>query len=307
MADQLTHAAPAARPQQPTRVVAGAVTATPVEGGEEIDRRHAQRLESIGSLAAGIAHEINTPIQFVGDSVQFLTDAFADMVEMLERYRTLRESLSDHPDFAAVAAALTADEHDLDIDFIVAETPRAVLRTREGIARVAAIVHAMREFSHPGGVRALADLGEIVRSAVTVCRHEYKATAELSLDLAPLPPVVCERGDVGQVVMNLVVNAAHALEARAPRDDPPRIDVIVRAAPGGVELVVADNADGIDAVTLQRIFDPFFTTKDPGRGTGQGLAMAATVLARHGGTIEAHSEVGRGTSMTCWFPVESTS
>jgi signal transduction histidine kinase len=306
MVGQLTHA-PDAEGEAPMRVVAGAVDSAVVGGADEIERRHAQRLESIGSLAAGIAHEINTPMQFVGDSVQFLTDAFTDLVEILGRYRALRESLAGHPDFSAEAEAMEALEHELDIDFIIAETPRAVTRTCEGIARVAAIVHAMREFSHPGGVRALADLGDIVRSAVTVCRHEYKTIAELSLDLAPQPPLMCERGDVGQVIMNLVVNAAHAIEARAPRDDPPRIDVIVRSARNGIELVVADNGDGIDAAILPRIFDPFFTTKDPGRGTGQGLALAVTVLARHGGTIEAHSEVGRGSEMICWFPLEPAS
>lgn len=271
---------------------------------QEIELRQAQRLESIGSLAAGIAHEINTPIQFVGDSVHFLADAVTDLIELLARYRELRTIVADHPDFAAAAEALLAAEDDLDAAFIETETPRAIARTFDGIGRVASIVHAMREFSHPGGARALADMSEVVRSAVTVCRNEYKNVAELSLDLAPLPPLMCERGDVGQVVVNLVVNAAHAIEARVPREDPPRIDVILRSARDGIELVVRDNGDGIEADVLPRVFDPFFTTKGPGRGTGQGLALAATVLDRHDGTIGVDTQVGSGTEITCWFPVE---
>jgi signal transduction histidine kinase len=274
---------------------------------QEIELRQAQRLESIGSLAAGIAHEINTPIQFVGDSVHFLADAVTDLIEMLARYRELRTLVAEHPDFAAVAEALLVAEDDLDAAFIEMETPRAIARTFDGIGRVASIVHAMREFSHPGGARALADMGDVVRSAVTVCRNEYKNVAELSLDLAPLPPLMCERGDVGQVVVNLVVNAAHAIESRVPRDDPPRIDVILRGARDGIELVVRDNGDGIEAEVLPRIFDPFFTTKGPGRGTGQGLALAATVLDRHDGTIGVSTQVGGGTDITCWFPMGQAS
>jgi signal transduction histidine kinase len=278
-----------------------------VDARHEIELRQAQRLESIGSLAAGIAHEINTPIQFVGDSVHFLADAVTDLTELLARYRELRTLVAEHPDFAAAADALLVAEEDFDAAFIEAETPRAIARTFDGIGRVASIVHAMREFSHPGGARAPADMGDIVRTAVTVCRNEYKNIAEMVLDLAPLPPLVCERGDVGQVVVNLVVNAAHAIEDRAPRDDPPRIDVVLRAARDGIELVVRDNGDGIDAEILPRIFDPFFTTKGPGRGTGQGLALAATVLDRHDGTIGARTELGRGTDITCWFPLELVS
>lgn len=300
--------APVAPPRATTRCPgcdADVSVADPTEEARrEIELRQAQRLESIGSLAAGIAHEINTPIQFVGDSVHFLADAVTDLIELLARYRELRTLVADHPDFAAAAEALLVAEDDLDAAFIEMETPRAIARTFDGIGRVASIVHAMREFSHPGGARALADMGDVVRSAVTVCRNEYKNIAELSLDLAPLPPLMCERGDVGQVVVNLVVNAAHAIEARAPRDDPPRIDVIVRGARDGIELIVRDNGDGIETDVLPRIFDPFFTTKGPGRGTGQGLALAATVLDRHDGTIGVSTRMGVGTDITCWFPME---
>jgi len=267
----------------------------------EIEVRQARCLESIGSLAAGIAHEINTPLQYVGDSVHFLADGLTDLLELLVRYRELRDEVAAHPDFAARAGALVVAEDELDAAFIEEETPRAITRTFEGIGRVTSIVHAMKEFSHPGGVRALADLTVVVRSAVTVSRHEYKNIADLVLDLHPAPPVLCERGDVGQVVVNLVVNAAHAIADRAARDDPPRIDVAVRPAGAGVEIVVADNGDGIDDAIRSRVIDPFFTTKAPGRGTGQGLALAQAVMERHDGTMAIDTAVGRGTTVTCWF------
>jgi len=267
----------------------------------ELQLRHAQKMESIGQLAAGIAHEINTPTQYIGDNIHFVQDGFRDLGALLDAQSRLLAAVKQGGDTAALVAEVEAAAKTADVEYLAEEIPKAIEQSLEGVKRVAKIVGAMKEFSHPGGVRALADLTVVVRSAVTVSRHEYKNIADLVLDLHPAPPVLCERGDVGQVVVNLVVNAAHAIADRAARDDPPRIDVAVRPAGAGVEIVVADNGDGIDDAIRSRVIDPFFTTKAPGRGTGQGLALAQAVMERHDGTMAIDTAVGRGTTVTCWF------
>ena len=248
------------------------------------------------SWRPGVAHEINTPIQFVGDSVHFLREAFAELQGHLERYRAAAET-------AAVARRGGRAEAEADLEFLTAEIPESLERALEGIERVAEIVRAMKEFAHPQRAeQAAADLNRAIDSTLTVARNEWKYVADVVTDLGELPPVVCHLGELNQVILNLVVNAAHAIaDAGAGRGV---IRVATRAAGEWVEITVSDTGAGIPEAIRDRIFDPFFTTKEVGRGTGQGLAIArAIVVDKHGGTLDFETEVGRGTTFRIRLPV----
>jgi PAS domain S-box-containing protein len=268
----------------------------------ETELRHAQKLESVGQLAAGIAHEINTPIQFVGDNVRFLQDAFADLDRVIVAYRQAGES-AEPADGLAEASRL---EGEIDIGFLAGEIPQAIDQTLEGVERVATIVRAMKAFGHPtGDDKAPADLNESVRNTLVVAGNAVRYVANVVTDLGELSPVWCHLGDINQVVLNLVVNAAHAVAA-AVGDSGQLGTITVRTRQEGDEVVVevADTGVGIAPEIAHRIFEPFFTTKDVGAGTGQGLALVySLVTERHGGAIGFESESGAGTTFTVRLPV----
>jgi PAS domain S-box-containing protein len=267
----------------------------------ERELRHTQKLESVGQLAAGIAHEINTPIQFVGDNVRFLADAFSD----LSRFALACQRAAAEGDAGARATA-EAIAREVDADQLLTEVPLAVEQTLEGISRVATIVRAMKAFGHPStDSKAPADLNEAIRNTVIVANNEIKQVAELDLDLAELPDVWCHAGDLNQVLLNLVVNAADAIRDQvAGTSDVGRITIRSRAGADAVTLEVEDTGAGIPADIASRIFEPFFTTKSVGRGTGQGLALAyGLVTDRHGGSLTFTSDAGLGTTFRVTLPV----
>jgi signal transduction histidine kinase len=270
-------------------------------GRLESELRHAQKLESVGQLAAGIAHEINTPVQFVGDNVRFLEDAFSDFSRVVEAYRQVDGS----PEPEAVLARARELATEVDTAFLVAEVPQAITQTLEGVDRVATIVRAMKAFGHPSEEhKAPADLNEAVRNTLVVANNELKGVAEVVTDLGDLPLVRCHVGDVNQVLLNLVVNAAHAVAARVGTSGE-RGTVTVRTRHDGDEVVieVADTGVGIPPEIAGRVFEPFFTTKEVGKGTGQGLALAHSLVTnRHGGTIRFDSYPGAGTTFTVRLP-----
>jgi two-component system, NtrC family, sensor kinase len=263
----------------------------------EVELRMAQKLEAVGQLAAGIAHEINTPVQFVGDSVHFLREAFEDLRGLLDAYRdALGESLP-----SAVRERLAAAEAQADAEYLRERVPAAVERTLEGVERVASIVRAMKEFAHPQTEQAPADINRALLTTLTVARNEYKYVAEVRTVLESLPPVVCNLSDLNQVFLNLVVNAAQAIE-----DGPQETGtILIRTARDGdaVTIVVRDDGCGIPRDIRERVFDPFFTTKGVGRGSGQGLAIARAIVDRHAGSLELATEVGRGTTFTIRLPI----
>ena len=262
----------------------------------------AQKLESIGQLAAGVAHEINTPIQFVGDNTRFLQDAFASLVQLLDAQRELGA-----PGVPDGAARVAAAEEAADLDYLRDEIPRAVAQTLEGVSHVASIVRALRAFAHPDrGEPVPADLNQALQSTLTVARNEIKYVADVETDLAEIPPVLCHPGDLNQVFLNLIVNAVHAI-ADVVGGSGTRGRIRVRTAREGDSVVVsiADTGTGIPADVQPRIFDPFFTTKPIGRGTGQGLAIAhAVVVDKHGGTLTFETEAGRGTTFHVRVPID---
>jgi PAS domain S-box-containing protein len=270
----------------------------------ELDLRHAQKLESVGRLAAGIAHEINTPIQFIGDNVRFLDSAFADMGPLYAAYRQLLTAVHDPESLAEALRNVEADATDIDIDFIMEEVPVAIAQTLDGITRVAGIVRAMKAFGHPGTEqKTKADLNEAIGNTLVVANNEIKYVADVETDLAELPLVYCHLGDINQVMLNLVVNAAQAIgSADRGRGT---IRVSTRLEGSYVLIEVADTGTGVPPEIADRLFDPFFTTKEVGTGTGQGLALVRTLVAgRHGGTVTFTTEAGTGTVFTVRLPVD---
>ncbi len=274
----------------------------------EIELRHAQKLEAVGQLAAGIAHEMSTPIQFVGDSVRFLEHAFQDLTALLLQTDRVIQAAPRSPEIEALAASLAEARGQADLAYLLDRVPKAVARVSDGIDRVATIVRAMKEFSHPDQrEQEPADLNRAIDVALIVCRSEYRQVAELRFDPGELPLCTCHAGDIQQVVVNLVVNAAHAIEDAARGTEKPgaiRIATAYDADDGCVVVSVADNGTGIRTGVRHRIFDPFFTTKAVGRGTGQGLAIShAIVVERHGGRLSFDSEVGAGTTFYVRLPI----
>ncbi len=277
----------------------------------ENDLAQAQKLESVGRLAAGVAHEINTPVQFVSDSVSFVREAMNDLSQIVDKYRDLRNATenSGQPgaDVAAAAKAAAEAEDDVDLDYILENAPVALDRARDGLGRVAAIVRSMKEFAHPDRKEmAQSDLNQAIRSTLVIASNEYKYVAEVETDLSSgLPPVNCYAGEINQVVLNLIVNAAHAIgDVVKGTDKKGKIRVQTRVLDDQVEISIGDTGKGIPVEVRARIFDPFFTTKEVGKGTGQGLAIARTVVVdKHGGTLHFETEVGVGTTFFIRLPI----
>lgn len=269
----------------------------------DLELRHAQQLESVGRLAAGIAHEINTPIQFVGDNVRILESAFADLSRLCAPYRALVATMEARADSTTALQDIEAVAKEIDIDFVLEEVPLAIGQALEGINRVADIVRAMKAFGHPGTEsKTRADLNEAIGHTLIVANNEIKYVADVETDLGELPMVQCHLGDINQVVLNLVVNAAHAIGS-ANRG---RGTIRVSTRPDGDQVIIkiADTGTGVPADIADKLFDPFFTTKGVGMGTGQGLALVRTlVMDRHGGSIDVTTEAGVGTVFTIRLPV----
>jgi two-component system NtrC family sensor kinase len=236
----------------------------------------AQKLESVGRLASGIAHEINTPIQFVSDNVYFLRESLSDVIELLQRHRGLRG--------------------------------RALERCTDGLGRVATIVRSMKEFAHPSQKqKTLADLNHALASTLIIAKNEYKYVADVETDYGEVPLVLCHPGELNQVFLNLIVNAAHAIESVVQGSDRRgTIRVVTRHEGGVVRISVSDTGTGIPESIRDHIFDPFFTTKEVGKGTGQGLSIArSVVIDKHGGSLTFESTLGVGTTFHVRLPLRS--
>lgn len=272
----------------------------------EIELRHAQKLEAVGALAAGIAHEINTPIQFVGDNVRFLRDAFADIDKLLEAYRAFRQRASESSLLRGIGEDLALKENTVDLDYLLEEIPKALGQSLDGVTRVATLVQAMKVFAHPDGAEKTAtNINEALLSTLTVARNELKYVANVQTDLGELPLVFCNVGEINQVFLNLLVNAAHAIGDVKERTGERGL-IHVRSFLDGEAVVISisDTGAGIPEAIRNKIFDPFFTTKRSGKGSGQGLAIARSVIVeRHGGSLTFTSEVGKGTTFDIRIPL----
>ncbi|MBR9971959.1 PAS domain S-box protein [Magnetospirillum sulfuroxidans] len=261
------------------------------------------RLASVGQLAAGIAHEINTPIQYVGDNLRFVRDAIGDMANVLAMARTLAHSSDSGncQDFETAYAAA-------DIDYLKDELPTAIDQSLDGVAQVSRIVLSMKEFSHPGSShKSMTDINRALDSTLTVSRNTWKQVATIETDFAAdLPPVQCHAGEINQVFLNLITNAAHAIEASG-KPLPGRIAITTRKDRDNVRISIQDSGTGISSAIKEKIFDPFFTTKSVGKGTGQGLAICLDVIKiKHGGRLDVNGNEGNGAEFVITLPIDGS-
>jgi signal transduction histidine kinase len=262
-----------------------------------------EKLAAVGALAAGIAHEINTPMQFVGDNVEFVADSLGEVMRALERYRAI---CAEH---GALEEDLRVVEVEHDLEFLKERMPKSLIQARDGLRRVADIVQAVKSFGHEGGgEKGPCDVNKTLLDAITLSRSEYKDVADVVSSLGEIPQAIGYAGELSQVFLNLIVNAAHAIHA-ARTLEKARGTIAIDTRKEGERIVVTirDDGCGIPEPLRDRIFEPFFTTKEVGRGTGLGLSIARTIIVdRHGGTLAFESEVGRGTAFHIALPVDSS-
>ncbi len=276
----------------------------------ERDLHRAHKLEAIGQLAAGIAHELNSPIRYIGDNIRFLQDSLKDISGVLRTYDLLwRELLASGAIPEEMGRRLAKSHDDADIEYLAEEIPKTLDQSLEGVGRVEKIVRAMKDFSHPGdGDKTLADMNALLKTTMTICRNEWKYVAELETDLAAdLPRVSCFATEIGQAFLNIIVNGAHAIEhfTEGGKRGLGKITLQTSLAGNRVHIRIHDTGGGIPQEIQDRIFDPFFTTKERGKGTGQGLAIAHRVVVdRHQGALSFESEKGCGTTFIIELPLE---
>jgi signal transduction histidine kinase len=274
-----------------------------------LEHAASQKLESVGRLAAGVAHEINTPVQFVTDNVQFMRTSMIDIAAVALAYRSLRHAVQSEGDVVAAVQRTVDAEKAADLDYILENTPLAIDSSIEGLGRIATIVRSMKEFAHPDqAVKQSADLNQAIRSTLVVAHNEYKYVAEIDTQLTDLPLVQCHLGEINQVILNLLVNASHAISDVVKHTGSlGKLTVRSRLDGEEVEISVSDTGMGIPEAVRAKIFDPFFTTKEVGKGTGQGLAIARSVIVnKHGGTLRFETECGKGTTFFIRLPVDAT-
>lgn len=254
----------------------------------------AQRLKSIGQLAAGVAHEINTPVQFVSDNTTFLDTSFTSLIDAI----TSLSEIAEQQDPEAVAII----RKETDLEFLLEDVPDAMQQSREGLQQIADIVRAMKAFAHPGGEIVPTNINGLITTTVAITRNEWRYHADIDLDLADdLPQPATDEGQIKQVLLNLIVNAADAVaDAGKERGT---ITVTTRPVPDGVSITIADTGIGMSPEVQERIYERFFTTKQAGRGSGQGLAIAYDAVTAHGGDIQVESAVGVGTTFTITLPL----
>jgi signal transduction histidine kinase len=274
----------------------------------ESELYQAQKLESVGRLAAGVAHEINTPVQFVNDNCYFLRDAVAQIGEVVRVYRdALAAVAAGEVTLEEARERVAAAEESADYSFLSENMPTAVERALEGLERVAVIVRSMKEFSHPNqGAMSSSDINAAIRSTLTVARHEYKYVADIETRLGELPPVICNIGEFNQTFLNILVNAAHAIESVvAGTEKRGLITISTRHEGDSVLISIQDTGGGIPESVQESIFDPFFTTKEVGKGTGQGLAIARSVIVdKHHGSLNFETVPGVGTTFLIRMPLD---
>jgi PAS domain S-box-containing protein len=299
----------------PVRGDDGAPMGVLIVGKDVTERRmlerqlaQAHRLEGIGQLAAGVAHEINTPTQFIGDNVRFVAGAFQEMEQVLGRFNELLEACRSNSVTQELVFSVSEDCAPDKLEFLLTEVPGAIEHSLDGVRRVTEIVQGMRQLSHPGTEgMSPTDINRAVESTTTVARNEYKYVARLDLDLDPwIPQVQCNPGEINQVILNILINASHAVaDAVQQRGDGSTGLITVQTRPDGefVEIRISDTGTGIPLSVQGRIFDPFFTTKEVGKGTGQGLAIAHTIIERHRGSIRFQTEEGVGTTFIIRLPI----
>jgi signal transduction histidine kinase len=266
----------------------------------------AEKLQAVGQLAAGLAHEVNTPTQFIGDGLHFLKEAFVGYQRLIREYRCAVESLGTTDAGRVLVDNLRRTEEDADLAYFDANVPTSFVTCLDGVIRISSIVKAMKEFAQPDQrQKALADLNQALQATLVVARGDYAEVAEITTELGDLPLVLCHVADLNQVFLSLIINAAHAIEDVVAKGSGKGTIGIRTAREGDVARIdISDSGCGIPEAIRNRVFEPFFTTKEVGKGTGQGLAIArSVVVVGHGGTLTFESEIGKGTTFTIRLPI----
>ena len=274
----------------------------------EIENNQARKLEAVGSLAAGIAHEINTPIQFVGDNTSFLSDAFKSLISLIETNENLWQKAKAGGDLVSIYSEKVKAEENADLEYLKGEIPTAIEQTLDGVQRVTKIVRAMKDFAHSDqGEKSFSNVNDMLLGCLTVSQNELKYVADVETDLCQkLPEIECYRDELSQVFLNLLINAAHTIA-----------DVVGDASVGKgaitvstlreneyVVIKISDTGKGIPQSIRDRIFDPFFSTKDVGKGSGQGLSIARKIIVKkHEGSLDFETEEGKGTTFVIRLPI----
>lgn len=275
----------------------------------EIQLAQTRKLEAVGQLASGIAHEINTPIQYVGDNVHFLQDAFTAINASINKNQQLTKSLKEKMPVDTFIKEMKINIEEMDIEYFQKEIPVAIEQTLEGVEHVSNIVRSMKEFSHPGVKKKIAvDINHAIRNTIMVSRNEWKYVAEMETELDPgLSLVSCLPGEINQVFLNMIINAAHAIGDIVNDKKKKKGIIRITTCRSGenVKICISDTGPGIPKEIQSKIFDPFFTTKDVGKGTGQGLAICRSVIIeKHGGNLSLESDPGKGTRFIIRIPIE---
>jgi PAS domain S-box-containing protein len=271
---------------------------------KHLEKRHQQSmyLESIGQLSAGIAHEINTPMQYISDNLNFLKDSFNDTARALKRIRKALLSNTLDED------KLNTIFKEADFEYLSEELPLAFSQTTEGVNRVCSIVKAMKEYSHPNSEEKVAtNLNSCIESTITISKHTWKYHSDMEIDLDPnLKDVMCHAGPFNEVILNIIVNAADAIKDRMEKNNSLNKGTIKIQTLGKedfVEIRISDTGGGIPQSIQEKIFDPFFTTKAIGKGTGQGLALSYSIIKeRHNGELHFETVPGESTTFILQLP-----
>jgi len=269
----------------------------------ELELAQAQKMEAVGTLASGVAHEINNPVQYIGDNLTFLRESFKELGRL--HTLVLAQLEAGRLDSGPLQAMATA----VELDYLNKEIPSALEEALDGVRRVAELVRALKEFAHPDqGEMTATDLNRSLQRTVTVARNELKYVSDVVFELGDLPLVDCHQGAINQVFLNLLVNAAHAIEDRQKAEGgyphKGRITIATRTEGDLAVVAITDTGCGIPERIRGRIFDPFFTTKEVGRGSGQGLPISrAIVVDKHGGTLDFVTALGEGTTFFVKLPL----
>jgi PAS domain S-box-containing protein len=274
----------------------------------ETQMQQSQKMEAIGQLAAGIAHEINTPTQFVGDNTRFFQDAYEDLIQIIREYENLIDQAKSDALTQELIAGAEKRIEDIDLEYLEEEIPVALQHTLKGVERITNIVQAMKIFSHPGMiVKEPTDINKEIEKTITITRNEWKYVARMKTDFdSTLPAVPCFRAELNQVILNMIVNAAHAIAEANGENSSQQGTINIRTdhKDNWAKIRISDTGAGIPEEIRHKIFDLFFTTKGPGKGSGQGLAISHSVVVdKHKGTLDLETEEGKGTTFIIGLPL----
>ncbi|HEY6896795.1 MAG TPA: ATP-binding protein [Rhodocyclaceae bacterium] len=263
----------------------------------QVQLLQSEKLAAIGQLAAGIVHEISTPVSYVGSNLAAMASSWRDVGELLDSYEAMEQYAP-----AEVQETLLALKQQVEIEFLRSDTAKLIADSRGGIGRIAEIVRDLKNFSRADSSddRQWADLHRGLDSTLNIVWSELKYHCTLHKEYGELPKVYCNPSQINQVVLNLLVNAAQAI--------PDKGEISIRTGVSGdqVFIAISDTGSGIPAEVMPRLFEPFFTTKPAGKGTGLGLSIAYGIAQKHRGRIEVDSTLGKGTTFTLWLPIQPT-